>query len=233
MPGFWQPLAALGESTAQRSLQPALKAAACAYLSRQGPLPPRLQACQRMMEKLVAENDALTDHLNRQALELSGLRSAMAAAAQFAQAADADAAAAEAAAAAAAGYMPPASPMRQLSGGLGGLQRALSDASATVAAAAGLPSPGRPSSAASPRPVPPSPGPAAPPAPLASPGGSGTLPAAGPPGGAGAAAAWELPGGVVLSEQQLQLLALAEEVRRLGADSQQAAQGSMVHARLF
>lgn len=168
------------------------------------------------------ENDALTDHLNRQALELSGLRSAMATAAQFAQAADADAAAAEAAAAAAIGYMPPASPMRQLSGGLGGLQRALSDASASVAAAAALPSPGRPPSAASPRPVPPSaaasprpvpqsPVPGAPPVAMASPGGPGPLPAAGA-AGVGGAAAWELPGGVMLSEQQLQLLALAEEV---------------------
>ena len=37
-----------------------------------------------MMEKLVGENDALTDHLNRQALELTKLRAAMTAAAQFA-----------------------------------------------------------------------------------------------------------------------------------------------------
>ena len=156
-----------------------------------------------MMEKLVVENDALTDHLNRQALELSGLRSAMAAAAQFAQAADADAAAAEAAAAAV-GYLPPASPMRQQSGGLGGLQRAVSDASAAMAAVAGLPSP-RPTSAASPH------------SPLPATVSTGSMVAAaalqapaGRPGGGGPA--WELPGGVMLSEAQLQLLALAEEV---------------------
>lgn len=150
------------------------------------------QACQRMMEKLVGENDALTDHLNRQALELSGLRAAMTAAAQFAQAADADAHHAEAAAQAAVGYLPPSSPMRQLSGGLGSLQRVVSDTSPAVAAAAGLTSPARPSSVASA--YPPSPRPAA-----------AASPAAGGDGAAGGAA-WELPGGVMLSEQQLQLL---------------------------
>jgi hypothetical protein len=161
-----------------------------------------------MMEKLVAENDALTDHLNKQALELGGLRAAMAAAAQFAQAADADAAAAEAAAAAAVGYLPPASPMRQMSGGLGGLQRQLSDASAAAAAAAGLPSPPRPTSSFSPSQEPVA-------AAAGGPATSGRPPSAQPPssgGTPGGGAARGLPGGGVLSEQPQQLLSMAEEV---------------------
>lgn len=172
-----------------------------------------------MMEKLVFENDALADHLNKQALELSGLRSAMATAAQFAQAADADAAAAEAYAAATVGYLPPVSPMRQQSGGLGGLHRQVSDSSAMVAAAAGLQQ--SPSQAAAAPPTRPSSAGTITPAAAAAaalPMAATQAPGTGGSGGANGAggAAWELPGGVMLSEQQLQLLALAEEVSLQG-----------------
>lgn len=160
------------------------------------PTPPVLpaQAVQKLVDRLVEENDALADHLNQQALELASLRSAMTAAARFAQAADEDAQHAEAAAAAAVGYLPPASPMRQLSGGINRINRQLSDTSAAVAMAAGLPSPGRPASAASGAPPSPRPG--------------GFTPSVGgtPRAGAGAEA---------LSEQQVQLLAQAEELERL------------------
>ena len=101
------------------------------------------------------------------------------------------------------GYHPPASPMRELSGGLGGLNRQVSDSSAAVAAAAGLPSPMRPASATS---QPASPAPS-----------SATAVAAGAQV-PHRSTAWELPGGIVLSEQQLQLLALAEEVEKLQAE---------------
>lgn len=181
-----------------------------------------------MMEKLVAENDALTDHLNRQSLELSNLRAAMTTAATFAAAADQDAQNAEAAAAAAVGYLPPASPMRELSGGLGSLQRALSDTSAAVAIAAGLPSPGRPASAAAGAP------PASPLAGVAGPGGSRSVPASPLQGQPAGGAAWELPGGVMLSEQQLQLLALAEEVEKLQVElEKQRSRGAALEAQLI
>ena len=158
------------------------------------------EAMARTVDKLVEANDDLTARLNRQTGEIGTLRTALAAAGEYVAAADRDALAAEdAAIAAGVDVVPLRSPSRQVSGGSAQMERRMSDVLHATVATLSSPTGG----------VGPTTGPSL--GPTLS---SGSSEAAGPPGAAGGTV-WELPGGVRLSEQQLQLLALTEELERV------------------